>query len=289
MELMGLSIYVPIRVHTRAVGDSEWTGVMSKINQHSLKPLTKEEVFTFSGICSNDRLDSHLPKMDPTTTLRNYAEDLKNGVPLQENHDIWKNPYGRSYDGELLISSNENSVRGHWYVMRDLELNGTKTNDVIRAIQGGIMKDMSVGFGGNEIWYRCSSCKRSVFDWDCPHIPGLEDEHGQMTFSWIVNGRLREVSTVYTGSTPGAYIDKAREYVQQGQLSKENISRLEQKYQVRFDDGKSSIFIPKKKEKRRKADNFNTNIWDSIEKERKREEEEKWRKNIFSDDFNRRT
>jgi hypothetical protein len=243
------NIYVPVRVTAEAIADDQWEAVMSRINRHSLDPLKKEDVFTFSGICSNDRMDSYLTRMDPVTTLRNYVEDLQGGVPLQEGHDIFKNPYGRSYDAEFLESTeidNANSVRGHWYVLRDLTINGVPTNDTIRAIRGGIIKDMSVGFGGNKTWYRCSSCGRDMFDWECPHIPGLEDEHGRMSFSWVVEGRLREVSTVYNGATPGAYIDKARAFVQQGELSRENIVKLEREYQVRLDDGTRSIFMPKK-------------------------------------------
>ncbi|WP_306010482.1 hypothetical protein [Bacillus sp. MMSF_3328] len=243
------NIYVPVRVTAEPIADDQWEAVMSRINRHSLDPLTKEDVFTFSGICSNDRMDAYLTRMDPVTTLRNYVEDLQGGIPLQEGHDIYKNPYGRSYDAEFLESSetdNANSVRGHWYVLRDLTINGVPTNDTIRAIRGGIIKDMSVGFGGNKTWYRCSSCGRDIFDWECPHIPGLEDEHGRMSFSWVVDGRLREVSTVYNGATPGAYIDKARAFVEQGELSRENIVMLERKFQVRLDDGKRSIFMPKK-------------------------------------------
>lgn len=245
-NLSEANIYVPIRVTAEPIAEDQWEAVMSRINRQAIDPLSKEDVFTFSGICSNSRLDAYLTRMDPATTLRNYVDDLKNGVPLQEGHDIYKNPYGRSYDAELL-EEDEFGVRGHWYVLRDLSINGVPTNDTIRAIRGGIIKDMSVGFGGNQTWYRCSSCNRDVFDWECPHIPGLEDERGNMTFSWVVDGHLREVSTVYNGATPGAYIDKARSFIQQGELSRENIVRLEREYQVRFEhDDKRSIFMPSK-------------------------------------------
>jgi hypothetical protein len=93
------------------------------------------------------------------------------------------------------------------------------------------------------MWYRCGSCGRDLWDWECLHIPGLEDEEGNINFAWVVDARLREVSTVYKGATPGAYIEKAREYVSQGQLSQQNIARLERKYQVRIDDGKRSFFM----------------------------------------------
>lgn len=221
---------------------------LEKINRHTLDPVTAEDIFTFSGNCSNDRMDAYFTRMDPTTTLRNYAEDLKNGVSLQEGHNIYVNPYGRSYDGEVVTSGDEtgisSSVRGSWYIMRNLTVNGNKTDDTIRQIRAGIIRDMSVGFGGGS--YRCGSCGKDLYDSDCPHIPGLEDEHGRVSFAWIVDARLREVSTVYKGATPGAYIDKARQYAKQGDLALDKVHRLEQRFNVRLDNGSRSFLITQK-------------------------------------------
>lgn len=243
---MGGILHLPMRIEIpedRAVD-------IELINRHTMETLTLEEVFAFSGICSNDRLDTYFTRMDPVSTLRNYAEDLKAGTSLLEGHDIRKNPYGRSYDGIMVAASGEpesfNSVRGFWYILRDTNANGAQTNDIIRQIKAGIIRDMSVGFGGSNMWYRCGSCGRDLFDWDCPHIPGLPDETGKTSFAWVVDANLREVSTVYKGSCPGAYVDKARAYIQQGQLSEKNVMLLERQFQVRLDDGKRSIYFTKK-------------------------------------------
>lgn len=241
-----------IRLPARVITDQQGPVNLDLINRLTLEPVKEEEIFTFSGICSNDRLDSYFTKMDPVTTLRNYVDDLKAGTSLQEGHDIRKNPYGRSYDGILIPAGDEpgsfNAVRGHWYIIRGLTINGSNTDDTIRAIKAGIIRDMSVGFGGQEMWYRCSSCGRDIWDWECPHIPGLMDENDRLNFAWVVDAHLREVSTVYKGSTPGAYIDKARQYIEQGQLSQQHIHQLEQRYQVRLDDGKRSFYFTEKKE-----------------------------------------
>ena len=239
---------------------------LEKINRHTLEPVAASEIFTFSGHCSNDRLDSHFTRMDPMTTLRNYAEDLQNGVSLQEGHNVYVNPYGRSYDGELTTLGDENgvsnAVRGSWYIMRNIMVNGNKTNDSIRQIKGGVIRDLSVGF--TEGSYRCGSCGKDLFNSDCPHIPGLEDENGRMSFAWIVDARLREVSTVYKGSTPNAYIDKAREYMQQGQMELDNVHKLEQQFNVRLDDGSRSFYIANKK-----GAGSNMNLMDQLRSELK--------------------
>lgn len=241
--MSGEAIFMPMRVETVPIPDSEWELVLNRINRHTLEPLKQEDIFVFSGVCSNDRMDAYLTRMDPETTLNNYVGDLEAGTPLLDNHDIFTSPYGRSYGGQ---KTDTNEVLSDWYLLRNLTLNGVNSNDQIRAIKAGIKKDMSVGFGGEELFYRCSSCGRDLFDWECEHIPGLKDERNETTFAWIVNGHLREVSTVYRGATPGAYVTKARSMVQQGQLSQNNILLLERRFQVRLDDGKRSIFMPKK-------------------------------------------
>lgn len=246
---MNENVNLPVRVSVETISED----TLGLINKRTLESVTMDDIFTFSGICSNDRMDSYLTKMDPVTTLRNYSEDLKEGVSLLPGHDISKSPYGRSYDGELIASDLENvdvSVRGHWYILRDTVINGENTNDTIRQMKAGILRDMSVGFGGQSMWYRCSSCGRDVMDYDCAHFPGLEDENGRITFAWVMEARLREVSTVYKGATPGAFIDKARQFVGQGELENKAIARLEREYQVRFDkDTSRSFFMPKKEGK----------------------------------------
>ena len=245
---MSALVQMPVRVTADPVREDDWERILEMINRHTLEPVEEaSQIFTFSGICSNDRMDAYMTRMDPVTTLRNYVEDLKSGVSLQAGHDISKNPYGRSYDAQFLSSEDENSVRGFWYILRDLNINGENTNDTIRAIKGGIMRDLSVGFGGDEMYYRCSSCGKDLFDWECTHFPGLEDESGRMVYAWIVQGRLREVSSVYKGACPGAFIDKARSFAQQKELDNKQILRLENAYSIRLDDGKGSFYMPSKK------------------------------------------
>lgn len=221
--------------------DADAELILQKINRFTLEPFQSlEEVYRFSGVCSNNRLDAYFTKMHETS-LRNYEGDLKNGVALLPNHDISQSPFGRSYDA--LYENDE--VSAEWYITRDIVLNSENTNDTIRAIQTGIKKDLSVGFGG-ELWYKCSSCGRDMWDYECGHFPGLEDENGIRTFAWVMDARLREVSLVYKGATPGAYVTKARQYVDQGDLAASEIIKLENAYNIRLDDGKRSFYIPKK-------------------------------------------
>ncbi|MED4292415.1 hypothetical protein P4678_10820 [Priestia megaterium] len=233
------ALHLPVRLQVAQEQEID----LDAINRHTLEPVTADDIFTFSGVCSNDRLDSYFTRMDPVTTLRNYAADLNNGVSLLGNHNIYTAPFGRSYGGQLIQddTDNANAVRGDWYILKGVKINGESTDDTIRAIKAGITRDMSVGFSDES--YRCGSCGRDLWDWECPHIPGLEDENSRMSFAWIENARLREVSTVYKGATPGAYIDKARAYVQQGELEENKIAKLEQRFQTRFERKDGAAFL----------------------------------------------
>ncbi len=231
-------LHLPVRVSPVVSAESD----LEKINRFALEPLSADDIFTFSGICSNDNMDSYFTRMDPATTLRNYADDLKTGVSLQEGHNTWINPYGRSYDGVLEGDGLGNSVRGFWYIVRNMMINGNNTDDMIRAIQSGVIRDMSVGFGGDDIQYICSVDGKDLFD--TPYWPGDRGPDGQPVFFWIKNARLREVSTVYKGACPGAYIDKARAYAQQGELDPKKMQQLERRYHIRLDDGTRRFYMP---------------------------------------------
>lgn len=244
-------LQMPMRVSVANVEQDEAQATLDMINRHAMQPFRSlDNVFVFEGNCSNNLLDAYHTKMDPHTTLNNYANDLDRGVSLMNGHDITQIPYGRSFKGVVIPEQEVTSVRGSWYVPKGLEINGSNTDHLIRAITTGVQRDMSVGFTDSE--YRCSSCGRDLFDYRCDHFPGLEDENGNRTFAWIMNARLREVSTVYKGATPNAtisaYVDKARSYYDQGELDQSYIMKLENAYSIRLDDGtKHSFYVPSKR------------------------------------------
>lgn len=244
---MDSTLYIPAKVRfepTTNLSENDINTILEKINRHTLEPLKADEVFWFSGNCSNDGLDSHFTRMDAATTLKNYERALQAGTPLLEGHNTYIDPYGRSFDGALLPSSKADStaeVRGDWYIIRDLVINQKNSNNAIRAIKGGIMRDLSVGFGRG--WYKCSSCGNDLMDYSkCDHFPGLKDENGQTVFAWIIDAELREVSTVYKGAAPGAYIDKSRAFAQQGELSGTRSATIEQLYNIELNEQKRLYF-----------------------------------------------
>lgn len=213
---------------------------LKKINRHTREDLSADEVFVFEGVVSDDSLDSFKTRMDPETTLANYADDLTRGVSLMSGHDTDKEPYGRSFDSVIQERNGLTEVIGKFYMLRDSTANGTSTNDLIRNINGGITKDMSVGFMAGIDDYICSVDGKSLAE--SKYFPGDRTEDGKEAFYWIKNGHLREVSTVYKGSNGNAFIQKAREFASKHKLGQSRIAMLQQGLGTRFDELDKSIF-----------------------------------------------
>jgi hypothetical protein len=222
--------------------------LLAKINKHTKRDFSSDEVFIFEGVISDDSLDSFKTRMDPETTLRNYAQDLQSGVSLLDGHDTSKEPFGRSFDSEIRQSGDLTQVVARFYILRDGNSNGRSTNDIIRNIEGGIVRDMSVGFAAGIDDYICSIDGKPMMM--SPYFPGDRTEDGQEAFYWIKNAHLREVSTVYKGSNANAFIEKARQMISDGQMDENRISVLQEGLGTRFDELDKSFFNAIKKNKR---------------------------------------
>jgi hypothetical protein len=172
------------------------TELMSLVNREALEPLNENQIEIFKGVISDQSLDSYQTRMHPTT-LQRYADTVNNGTPLMLGHDEFTLPVGRLFKGTF----DGNSVESYYYIQRGLELNGQKTDDLIGAIKGGTIKDLSVGFRlGEGASINCSICDANIMnDEYCKHRMGRSYD-SQKAFLWIKNAGLREVSLVYLGS-----------------------------------------------------------------------------------------
>lgn len=232
---------MPMRIEPVVMNDDE----LAKVNRHTKRQFSTDELFLFSGTISDDTVDSFDTRMDPATTLPLFASDLLNGVSLLDGHNTNSEPYGRSFDSEIIQKEGVTRVVGHFYVLRNSNSNGRSTNDIIRNIEGGIIRDMSVGFSASLDDYICSADGKSY--WDSPYFPGDRDTDGNPVFYWIKNATLREVSTVYKGANGNAFIEKARQAIANGEIDSKKINALEERFQTRFDDVEKSFFSTKKR------------------------------------------
>lgn len=194
---------------------------------------------------SNRRLDAYNTKM-AESTHRLFAEGAIDGVSILNSHNSRSLGFGQSFDGRYIAGSQQR-VEIDFYVQRGLRLNEVANDDLIDALRGGSVRDVSVGFIPG--WYRCGLCDTRMLNFygmavpECGHWPGNEypvsekdPSKGMRTaFAWVEDARLSELSIVYDGATPGAQITdvKVRQLIDEGYAPPERVIELwEQRYQT---------------------------------------------------------
>lgn len=209
-------------------------------NKRALDPTVfdEHEPFFFGGIGTNDRWDSYNTRMG-MTSLANYAADAAAGVPYLRSHNKQGDPVGGTLTGAL----EGKTMRADVYMIGDPE-----SMVYIAKIRAGIVRDQSIGFSGGE--YMCSICGKDMKRWmdtdGCMHFLGAMypnvDKKGKpkagggevMARATIENARLLEISGVYSGATPGAFIDKARSLSAAGQLEQRMLDFVQVRYGIKL-------------------------------------------------------
>lgn len=199
--------------------------------------------YFFPAEISSTRRDSYFTHMS-TRTLDNFAADAREGRALLDSHDAGKLGMGYSLDGrvEQVIDQATDApllrAAATFYTARGIAFGGKhsyrSTDDFIRAMETGLVRDVSVGFHGGT-WV-CDVCGNDWTDYEaCKHWPGevyeVDGERILCTVE-IDNARLSEVSAVYDGATPGAMILKADRMADAGLLTPAKARILEQRYNL---------------------------------------------------------
>ncbi|MFP5116081.1 hypothetical protein ACSU64_27620, partial [Bacillaceae bacterium C204] len=77
MKKISELLHIPVRINQRQIvrEDRDTELILQNINRFTLEPFRSlDELYLFSGICSNNRLDSYMTKMDESS-LKNYAQN----------------------------------------------------------------------------------------------------------------------------------------------------------------------------------------------------------------------
>lgn len=231
---------------------------LAAINAHARRSLARSDVFVVDARPSDTSVDSHFTRMDPDTTLANYAEDASDGVPILNSHGAAGNgyidlPVGRSFAGTLLrddyttprgttlhATKTKPAVYTAHYLPRGVTTSSTSNDDLIRAIDAGILPDVSVGFGNtkprgaNGYWYRCDECGEDLLrSPECTHYPGMlvKSDNGKETHratATVMDAGLKEYSHVWRGSNPSAQLlRKVAELVTRHVLSHADVADID--------------------------------------------------------------
>ncbi|MGM9669726.1 MAG: hypothetical protein ACI3VZ_08240 [Faecousia sp.] len=112
---------------------------MSLINAQALKELTPEEVFTFKVEACNDLVDRDFERF-PVETLEKLASMYVGRTVIADHRWSSANQQARVYKAYVEKRENRTCLIAECYMLRN-----DSTVDVIAAIEGGIIREISVG------------------------------------------------------------------------------------------------------------------------------------------------
>jgi len=241
LDVTGLVFTIPARV-LRPTEQRQVELLAAIKDRHVLDPAILEErnPFFWDAEVSSSLVDAYYSHMT-LDTLGNFRDDARDGVAFLPGHNHRELPFGRSFDALLEDTQEPQRTRviASFYTMPGLKLNSVTTDDLIDGLRSGILKDTSVGFHSGESV--CDLCGRSIWSWDCEHIPGLKypvgdgDVMRMVVATYAVNGaHLSEVSSVFDGATPRAEVLKAEREAAEGRMRPEAVALIEQRYRVKL-------------------------------------------------------
>ena len=233
-----------------------------------------EHYYGFRLAASSDGLDFYFTKPDPKTSLVNYVEDLKVGQSVLGSHSIDTFSYGTSYDAALTDLDPSSpiyeaafyrqysdrpelrttqAVVGSYVISRGLELNGEKTDSIIRGIELGNIRKVSIGFTVGK--YVCGIDGKDMMagwfgvipdmDEGCAHFPGVDYGEDGPGWALMVDNDMMETSLVYKNASPSAlYFRKAAELARHGILSIAQIGGIEERLQMRLPRHERRLWTP---------------------------------------------
>lgn len=172
------------------------------INRQTLKPLTADEVYVFRVNACNDQPDRDDERF-PVESLQKMAE-LFVGKPVLFDH-AWsaKMQTARIFDGCVKQQSDgSNALQLSCYMIRN-----ERTADVIASIDGGILREVSVGLRVKTV--KCNICGQNARV--CEHIRGHMYDNVKCIYELCDPEDGFELSFVAVPAQPDAGVTKAAE------------------------------------------------------------------------------
>lgn len=169
------------------------------INAQSLRELTPEEVFTFKVEACNDLVDRDFERF-PLETLERLAPMYVGKTMIADHCWTSANQQARVYKTYVERKADRNALVAECYMLRN-----DSTKDMIAAIEGGILREVSVGCSvGRAV---CTVCGEDYGT--CGHQKGVEYD-GKLCVCELLNPTdAYEMSFVAVPSQPKAGVTKS--------------------------------------------------------------------------------
>ena len=200
--------------------------------------VTDDEFANYFGTFTSTSRNSRNFSLSPET-MADIVKQANAGVEVRKSHSYFQDPIGTFLSAYVY----KGEGKGNFRIRKDLE--GPKSNDVIKMIDAEIMKSMSIGFAHTDkTKVTCDTClllgdenseMKPKFSWfsyyfECGegHILGQKSKVNKKevlnTATYKGTVKLREISVVGTGADPNAkIIKKLQEELQSGNLGLEDL------------------------------------------------------------------
>ena len=176
----------------------------------------------YFGTFTSTSLNSKHFQLSPET-MTDVVRQANGGAEVRKSHS-WADPIGKFTSAHLTEDGTQGA--GSFFIREDLD--GPKSNDVIKMLDAEIMDSMSIGFAHTDkTKVMCDTCRmlgdenqmKPVFDWfsyyfqcDEGHILGKKSKVKRKmvlnTATYEGTVKLREISIVGEGADPNAKIIK---------------------------------------------------------------------------------
>jgi len=245
--------------------------------------VTPDDIYGFRMVASGNGLDFYFTRQHESS-MKNYVRDLKKGQSVLGSHDVNTFSYGQSYDATIEKADPTASIYeaafyrqysnkpdlatthyvvGDYFLVRGVELNGQKTDDLITSMRFGAVRKASISFTVGK--YQCGIDGKDMLsgwfgpwpneDEGCSHFPGVEYKKEGVAWAWMMDSDLMETSLVYKNASPSAMlVRKASELAVRGMLPTKELARVEERLQLRLPRHDRTVYPVAKLEDRMKTD-----------------------------------
>lgn len=189
---------------------------LQEIGRYARRALSAQEVYTFSILLCDNRVDRDFERFD-TPALQRLAKLYLGKTGIFDHNPRSENQAARIFSARVVTDPSQPGAEGEPYaylLARAYLLRTDKNRDLILEIDGGIKKEVSVSCAvARRV---CSVCGGS----GCDHQPGRWYEGRQCTFTLQEPTDVYEWSFVAVPAQPAAGVTKGYERSWEGPVEK---------------------------------------------------------------------
>lgn len=211
---------------------------MTLINRQSLRELAAQEVFTFKIAACNNQVDRDFERFTDET-LQELSKLYVGKTVIADHNWTAGNQCARVYDA--LVEPMAGTAGGKQLVLLCYMLKNADTQSTIDAIEGGILREVSVGCSCREaICNICGADKRKTY---CEHRRGADYGGATCVVELKAATDAYEVSFVAVPAQPAAGVTKTYGGEENKPPESQGSSATDKNLDLKIKQWEASLFV----------------------------------------------